>query len=322
VARLRERPVAGLVRALTAMGGFFEPATAISPRGEPLREPGRLPLRIYGRELAGGDVDLDPSASSQFVSALLLLGARLPSGLRVRLAGPPPSRPYIDMTADVLRTFGAHCTADADGHAFAVDGGSLRPAEIEVEGDWSAAAFPFAAVAVAGGEVEVEGLSLASRQGDTAVASLLAAAGCSVRATSRGVAVAGPARGRLEADLRDTPDLFPALAVVVARGGGRLGGLEGLAAKESDRPAVMAAHLAGLGFSVRLTGGALVSEGRRATIAAAGAPLDPADDHRIAMALAVAGTLVEGVQVAKPACVAKSWPSFWQDWQNLVVGAG
>ncbi len=114
--------------------------------------------------------------------------------------------------------------------------------------------------------------------------------------------------------------MFPALAVVVAVVGGRLTGLAGLAAKESDRLAVMVDRLRALGLPVRAEGDSVASRGGRPAGHAPAAALDPADDHRVAMALAVAGTVVPGVRVATPECVGKSWPGFWHAWQALVQG--
>lgn len=315
VQRLRERPMGELRRALEDLGARVEPATSIG--GAPGCGAGQLPLRVFGAALRGGEVSIDPSASSQFVSALLLLGARLAGGLAVRLECEPPSRPYLDLTAEVLEAFGARCETRDGGRTVGVRG-ALRPAEFEIEGDWSAAAFPMAAAAVAGGEVEVAGVRADSRQGDARVAALLAGAGCGVSATSRGVRVAGPASRPVEADLRDAPDLFPALAVVAAFAGGRLTGLEGLAGKESDRGAVMAAHLCAIGFDVRFGGGEFYCAGRRAAAIPPRGPLDPAGDHRIAMALAVAGSAVPGIRIGDPSCVAKSWPEFWPAWDALL----
>jgi 3-phosphoshikimate 1-carboxyvinyltransferase len=309
--RLRQRPLAPLVEALRRLGAKIEPVD-----GSALA----LPLRIDGQPIVGGQVSVDALASSQFVSALLFLGAAVSGGVSVRAPAPPPSRPYVELTLDVLRWFGARLEVGEDGKSFAVAGGGLTPAQLEVEGDWSAAAFPLAAAAVAGGEVEVVGVRLGSHQGDAAVVDLLARTGCVVRASTRGVVLAGPAKGPLEADLRDTPDLFPALAVVVAAVGGKLTGLAGLAGKESDRLAVMTRHLAALGFTVETGAGRFAGAGgipRRRS----GKPLDPAADHRVAMALAVAGCAVPGVRISNPGCVAKSWPEFWSAWQRIVPAA-
>ncbi len=305
VPRLRQRPLAALVAALRTLGAEI----GTLPGGA------SLPLAVRGRELAGGEVRLDPGESSQFVSALLLLGARLPHGLTVELTGLSPSRPYLALTARVLEAFGASATTRDHGRIWCV-GGDLRPGSYTVEKDWSAAAFPLCAAAVAGGRVEVAGVRRSSRQGDAAVATFLEQAGCRVADTVSGILLEGPAGRPLEADLRDTPDLFPALAVVVARAGGRLEGLQGLAAKESHRLEVMGGHLRALGFDVRwdeVSFSARPGEGSRAP----DVPLHPHGDHRIAMALAVAGCVVPGVRVADPECVAKSWPDFWSRWCAL-----
>jgi 3-phosphoshikimate 1-carboxyvinyltransferase len=309
--RLRLRPIAPLVEALRWLGAKIEPT------GGPTLA---LPLRIEGGPLVGGQVSVDASASSQFVSALLLLGATVSGGVSVRVPAPPPSRPYVELTLEVLRAFGASPQAGEDGRNFAVAGGGLTAAEFDVEGDWSAAAFPLAAAAVVGGEVEVVGVRRDSHQGDAAALDLLARTGCVVRASTRGVVLAGPAKGALEADLRDTPDLFPALAVVVAAVGGKLTGLASLAGKESDRLAEMTRHLAALGFAIETGAGWFAGTGgiprRRG-----GEPIDPSNDHRIAMALAVAGCAVPGVRVLNPGCVAKSWPEFWAAWRRIVPAA-
>jgi 3-phosphoshikimate 1-carboxyvinyltransferase len=312
--RLRERPVSGLVAALRALGADIAP---VAPGQEGTGD--ALPLLVRGRPLRGGTVVLDASATSQFVSALLLLAPRLPDGLAVELAAAPPSRPYVGLTLEVLRAFGAAVAARDDDRWFRV-AGPLRPAAFTVEGDWSAAAFPGAAVAVAGGEVTIAGVRLDSAQGDAVIARLLADAGCGVREVPDGLVISGRARQPLHADLGDTPDLFPALAVVVALAGGRLTGLAGLAAKESDRLAVMVDRLQALGLPVRAEGGSFTSPGGWPGGRAPAGALDPADDHRVAMALAVAGTVVPGLRVATPECVGKSWPGFWQDWQALVQG--
>ncbi|OFV82095.1 MAG: 3-phosphoshikimate 1-carboxyvinyltransferase [Acidobacteria bacterium RBG_13_68_16] len=306
--RLRQRPIAPLVGALRHLGARIQPVEGLHDA---------LPLRVHGQPLRGGRVELDASASSQFVSALLLLGATLPEGLSVRLAAPPPSRPYLDLTAEVLEAFGAPLIVADNGTSWSVRGGVLTPAQFSVEGDWSAAAFPMAAAAVAGGEVEVVGVRRESRQGDAAVLGMLAGAGCRIHESSHGVVVGGPATGPLDADLRDTPDLFPALAVLVASVGGKLTGLAGLATKESDRLSVMTVHLTTLGFAVEAGAAWFAGGGRTRRRWPGDHVLDPAGDHRVAMALAVAGCAVPGVRITDPGCVAKSWPGFWAAWQGI-----
>jgi 3-phosphoshikimate 1-carboxyvinyltransferase len=307
--RLRERPVAPLVGALRHLGASIRPRTPGS--GD------HLPLVVEGRALAGGAVALDATASSQFVSALLMLAPLLPAGLEVRLPAAPPSRPYIDLTLEVLRTFGVGAEAEGTGLAWFVAPGRYRSIHYTVEGDWSAAAFPLVAVALAGGEVEVLGVAPASRQGDARVLDILVAAGCRATATAGGVRLEGPATRPLEADLRDAPDLFPALAVALARLGGRLVGLSGLVHKETDRLREMVRLLGELGASLHRDGDELRAR-RGARLVAPSHDLNPAGDHRVAMALAVAGLVAPGLRLGEPQCVGKSWPRFWEAWEGLV----
>ncbi|HHQ49457.1 MAG TPA: 3-phosphoshikimate 1-carboxyvinyltransferase, partial [Acidobacteria bacterium] len=205
VERLRERPMAPLLDALAGLGVPVEAA------------PGdRLPVLIEGGTVAGGPVVLAPGPSSQFVSSLLLAAPRMERGLELVLEGPVPSRPYLELTRRVLERFGVAVEVSGDLRRWKVAGELTAGRAFEVEGDWSAAAFFVAAAAVAGGTVEIEGVDPASPQGDRRVLDVVAGAGCRVEASDGGVAVSGPVRRPLEADFTDTPDLFPALAVVAA----------------------------------------------------------------------------------------------------------
>ncbi|HPC81898.1 MAG TPA: 3-phosphoshikimate 1-carboxyvinyltransferase [Thermoanaerobaculaceae bacterium] len=307
--RLRERPLKPLLAALRQLGAEVEPEVAGA--GE------RLPLVVRGRPLPGGAIELDAAASSQFVSALLMLAPLLAEGLEVRVPAAPPSRPYIDLTVEVLRCFGVAVACRPDGLAWRVEPGGFRPASYEVEADWSAAAFPLVAAALVGGAVEVPGLRYPSPQGDARVLDLLVSAGCRPFVTRGGVRLEGPADRPLEADLRDTPDLFPVLAVALTRLGGRLTGLGGLVHKESDRLAEMVRLLAEMGAELRVAGDEVSAPGGGRLVAPPH-PLDPAGDHRLAMALAVAGCVAPGLRLASPGCVAKSWPAFWTAWDGLL----
>lgn len=300
VPRLRERPLGRLLQALRSLGARIE--------GE------GLPLVIEGGELAGGEVTVDARESSQFVSALLFLGAKLPFGLRIQLLQEVPSFPYVTMTAAVLRHFGAEVLFRPD--AVLVKG-PLEPRQVVVEGDWSAAAFPLVGVAVAGGDVLVEGVRQGSVQGDAALADILQRAGCHLRLEAEGVRVLGRATKSLRARLAEVPDLFPALAVLVALRGGELTGLGHLAYKESNRLQVMAERLRQLGLEVEADGVSFRAKGVQKPKAPP-FPLSPQADHRIAMALAVAALVTPGLRVSDPQCVAKSWPDFFQAWTSLV----
>ncbi len=300
VPRLRERPLGRLLSALRSLGARIE--------GE------GLPLVIEGGELSGEVVAVDARESSQFVSALLFVGARLPRGLRVELSGDVPSFPYVAMTAAVLRQFGAEVRFQPQA---VLVRGPLQPRQVTVEGDWSAAAFPLVGVAVAGGDVLVRGVRQGSVQGDAAVADILHRAGCEVMEKGDGVRVRGAATSGVRARLSEVPDLFPALAVLVALRGGELTGLGHLAYKESNRVLVMAERLRQLGLEVETNGVSFRAQGR-GNPQAPMFPLSPHADHRIAMALAVAGLVTPGLRVTDPQCVAKSWPHFFQAWTALV----
>ena len=306
--RLRERPVAPLLGALRRLGAPVEAA------GE------RLPARVRGRELEGGGLTLAPGVSSQFVSALLLAAPSMRRGLDLRLEGRVPSRPYLELTRAVLEAFGATVTVGEDGRRWRVAPGGLKPVAFTVEGDWSAAAFPLAAAAVAGGRVTVANVSPSSAQGDRVLTAILERAGCAVSAGREGVSVEGPAERAFEADLTDAPDLFPALAVVAASvpGGSVLTGLHALRHKESDRLAVMVENLRRLGARVETDGGRMTVLRPFPFGDAAGAAVTAAADHRIAMAMAVAALRAGPLSLDDRNCVAKSYPAFWRDWGRIV----
>ncbi|MCG6964326.1 MAG: 3-phosphoshikimate 1-carboxyvinyltransferase [Acidobacteria bacterium] len=305
--RLRERPMAPLISALARLGADVE----VSP-GD------RLPALVRGRRLPGGRLTLDPGPSSQFVSALLVAAPLMAHGLWLELEGAIPSRPYLALTRDVLAAFGGNVRADAELRSWQVSPGSLGPAELRVEGDWSAAAFFLVAAAVTGGTVDVDGVDLASSQGDRRIAEILSRAGATIEGRQGGVTCHGPISGTVTADLADAPDLFPALAVAAAAvgRGSRLTGLDHLRHKESDRLAVMAENLRRLGAGVVTDETSLTVS---MPVAAHDSPVDvtAAGDHRVAMAMAVAALAAGPVRIDDADCVSKSFPGFWREWQRV-----
>jgi 3-phosphoshikimate 1-carboxyvinyltransferase len=283
---------------------------------------GFLPVEVVGRRLTGGAARIRPEVSSQFVSSLLLAGPLMERGLELSVEGALPSRPYLELTVQTLEAFGATVT-EAASNRWQVAPGGYRPTDFAVETDWSAAAFPAAAVAVAGGRVTVPHLSVSSRQGDRAVADVLTRAGTEVRFDSDGMTVTGRIDRPFEVDLRDTPDLFPALVVVAAAGppGSLLTGLDHLRHKESDRRSVMIDNLGRLGAvfdgdhsRLEVVGG--IDRGRTASTA-----VTSADDHRVAMAMAIAALAVGPIELDDDSCVAKSFPGFWSMWERLLRGS-
>lgn len=304
-ARMRERPVGPLGTALEALG-----ATVRYPAAD-----GLPPIEVAG-PLRGGEVAIDGAVSSQFASSLLLAAPLMPGGLVLRLASPPVSRSYLDLTVGVMAAFGTN--VERRGYErFAVARGGYVGTAYAVEGDWSSASYLFALAAALGGKVTVKNLDPTSAQGDRRFVAALAAMGCAVSSGPDGVTVerAGPLRG-IDCEMSSAPDTVQTLAAVAALAGGptRITGVGHLRHKESDRLAVTADRLRALGA------GATVEKDALTVVPGPlhGGSIDPAGDHRTAMAFAVLGFAVGDVAIEDPGCVAKSWPGFW----SALRGAG
>jgi len=305
--RLRERPMTPLVEALGELGADIRSTSD------------GLPIQVEGRRLDGGPATVRPQVSSQFVSSLVLAAPLMRRGLDLAVSGPLPSAPYLDLTEEVMRAFGAGLEVSEDGRRWRVAPQPLQPTHYSVEGDWSAAAFVMAAAAVAGGSVDVGPLEPSSRQGDRAIVDILEKAGLQVRPESDRLQVRGPVRSPLSADLTDTPDLFPALVVVAAAAppGSELTGLEHLKHKESDRLSVMVDNLRRLGARLTVGEARVVVEAPMRCDLQSPPLVTAAGDHRIAMAMAVAALAAGPVELDDPDCVAKSFPGFWDMWDSL-----
>lgn len=309
VARLRERPVGALVSALRAAGA----------RLEYLAADGFFPLLIAGGSLQGGAVKVEAGQSSQYVSALLMAGLRGRELLHVEVSR-LVSAPYVELTLQAMARFGAECERRGDGFAVAPQAFGIDRARIE--GDWSAAAYPAAAAALAG-RVSLRGLDPDSRQGDRAFLDLLADMGARVRTGDGEIEVAhGGALRAVDADLSAMPDQVPTLAALApfARGITRINRVAHLRIKESDRLAAMADALRRIGAEVEELADGLVIPGVWADAEPPRyeAVIDPRGDHRIAMSLAVAGVRRPGIRIADAHVVGKSYPAFWEDLAALV----
>ncbi len=311
--RLRERPMEPLIKALRVLGSRVETSGNW-----------KLPASVEGRVLPGGKVDIRPGVSSQFVSALLMAAPLFNDGLDLRVVGPLPSEPYLDLTYRVLSDFGAKVERSSDNREWRVTGGGLKRTRWNVEGDWSAAAFPIAAAAVAGGWVVVPGLDRDSAQGDRVICDILADAGMVFEWFGDRLVAKGPVTKPIFADLGARPDAFPALAAVAACRvpGSRLSGLGNLLHKESGRLEVMASNLRSLGARVVISDETFevekVIDREENSLRSVWA----ADDHRIAMAMAVTALEAGPLELDEPSCVAKSFPDFWERWSDLLLGLG
>jgi 3-phosphoshikimate 1-carboxyvinyltransferase len=298
--RMRERPIGDLVEVLTSIDAEVE---YVEKEGYP-------PLRIRGKKMRGGfDVTISAETSSQFVSALMLGGATLPDGITLHVSA-QASAPYIDITADILQSFGAQVSRD--GNTIRVRAGTLELAEYTVEGDYSSASYWFAAAAATRGTVRVRGLAIPTAQGDAGFLDILAAMGCRIDVGAEEIAVTGPATlqgGTF--DCNATPDIVPTLAAIapLASSPVEIVNVANLRVKESDRIATVASELRRLGATVEERADALrILPGWND----APAIVETHNDHRIAMAFAIAGLARGNVTIAREQVVSKSYPRFWR----------
>lgn len=309
--RLGERPIGPLADELVAAGCTLETS-------------GGLPLRCRGR-MRPGRFELPGNVSSQYISGLLLAAPLLGEASEVIVGGAIESRPYVDLTVEVLAAFGvevevvpAATEAGVPTTTFRIPATSYRtPGSIEVEGDWSNAAFWLCAGALSTHAVTVRGVTASSSQGDRAVSAALMLFGA--RGTrSAAAATIRPDRLRgIELDAHDIPDLVPVLAAVAAcaEGTTRITGCARLRIKESDRLVTTARELNALGASVRIEGDDLVIEGRERLV---GGRVNSHNDHRIAMMAAVAAIRCDNpVEIEGAEAVNKSYPDFFDHYRQL-----
>ncbi len=310
--QLRRRPLGSLIRALRQLG-----ATIRCRRVE-----GYAPLEIGGGTLVGGEATIDAGESSQYLSALLMAALRAQSETTLAV-GSLTSRPYLDLTLDAIEVFGGVVDRSSPG-IFRVRPQSLRGGRFTVEGDWSAGAYPAAAVALVGGRVELKGLETSSRQGDRRLLDLIVEMGAVIETTAGGTLVvqgSGRLRG-LEVDMSDMPDQVPTVAALApfAAGITRIVNVPHLRLKESDRLQSMAVELRRVGATVEEQPGGLVVPGIWADSQPPSEPVEVEShqDHRVAMSMAIVGLRRAGLSVADPQVVAKSYPNFWKDLTGLV----
>ncbi|HET8626965.1 MAG TPA: 3-phosphoshikimate 1-carboxyvinyltransferase [Thermomicrobiales bacterium] len=309
VPRMRERPIQPLLDALAQLG-----ADARSRDGT-----GCPPVVVAAHGLPGGTCRVRGDLSSQYLSALLMAGPYAEQGIAVEVEGALVSRPFVGLTAAVMRDFGATVTEDGD--RFVVPPGRYRARDYAVEPDATAASYFFAAAAVTGGTVRVAGLGRGAIQGDVAFVDVLARMGCTVERDAGGITVTGPARLRgVEADLAPISDTALTLAAIApfADGPVALHGLAHTRHQETDRLAAATAELRRLGARVderpdgltiypsALHGGMVATYG----------------DHRMAMSFALIGLRVPGVVIADPRCVEKTFPDFFARFAAMQEGGG
>jgi 3-phosphoshikimate 1-carboxyvinyltransferase len=308
-ARMRQRPMTELIDALRQQGAAIDGNA--------------LPLTIAGASLRGGRCVLRRNFSSQFVSALLLIAPA--RGADIVVEGELASKPYVDMTLEVMRAFGV--TGDAvarDGtRRFRVKPSSYQPTHYACPPDATAAGYFWGAAAVTGSRCVIDGLTRQDAQPDARLVEVFERMGCRVLESANGLGIdASRVEPRaLEADMSDMPDSAQTLAVVCAFAGGtsRLTGLSTLRVKETDRIAALQSELGKLGVRTRAGDDWLEIDGPCPAPGSSAPEIETFDDHRMAMSFAIAGLRVP-LKIKNPDCVSKSFPDFWSHWSRLAQG--
>lgn len=308
--RLLERPVKPLVRALQELGAEIE---YLDKEGFP-------PLKISGKKLEGGSIEIDGSISSQFISALLLIAPYMDKGLSLKLRGEVVSRPYLSMTIELIRK--ASIVVEQDAEEIVVHPGKYANLEkIELEKDWSSAAFFYQYLACStGGELLLKGLKTNSIQGDKRLIELYTKLGVSSRELPEGILLSKTKFMAVAQsfDMLDCPDLIPSFAVAASfiLPKVEITGVQTLRLKESDRVLALKTELGKLGIILEEIGRDKINLERKSDLPSA-VEFDSHNDHRMAMALAMLATEMSQIKLAKPEVVSKSFPHFYREIQKL-----
>jgi 3-phosphoshikimate 1-carboxyvinyltransferase len=306
-ARMKERPIALLVNALQTLGAVI---VYLEKEGFP-------PIETKGFDSQkANSVSLPGDVSSQYISALMMMAPLLPQGLTIRIEGQIGSRPYIDMTAALMKKFGVTC--DFKGQSIYIPAGSYQPANLTVEADWSAASYWFAFTALADkAEVILPNVSGQSLQGDRVIVEVMENLGVKAVYDRDTIILSKQAHSTsLQWNFNDCPDLAQTvLPACAAKGiGGSFTGMESLRIKETDRIAALQTELRKFGARLteektgvwNLTPGQLVSP----------ITVQTYHDHRMAMGLAPWATLTH-LRIDEPEVVNKSYPGFWEDMRTV-----
>lgn len=304
--RMNSRPIGDLTTVLEQLGIRTE-----SNNGYP-------PVKIYGGKLKGGVVHIDPSKSSQFVSSILLIAPYATSNVDLLLSRRVASKPYIDITTDVMQSFGADVQENTNGYSINSTK-RYQPTSYIIEGDYSSASYFFATAAVTGGKVTVQNLNPHSEQADARFLEVLQKMGCTVIKDVSGITVVGsPKLSGITIDMNQMPDIVPTLAVIAlfANGKTKIENVAHLRFKESDRLFALATELRKLGAEVTEFDDRLEIVPKEKYI---GVEIETYNDHRLAMSFAVAGLKIPNISILNPACVKKSFPEFWEEFGKLYL---
>ncbi|NOX87117.1 MAG: 3-phosphoshikimate 1-carboxyvinyltransferase [Chlorobi bacterium] len=308
--RMTERPVGHLVDALRELGADIR---YCSKEGYP-------PVNIRGCKLKKGEVDIDASVSSQFISALMLIGPCMSGGLQISLHGKKVSFPYVEMTRRLMNEFGIECRSSA--HEITVPYGFYEPREMYVEPDWSSASYWYQMVALSDeAEIALPGFKKESVQGDRVCAGIFDKLGVETEYRRNGIILRKKenTEGELSLDLSGSPDLVPAVMVTCAakKIPATFKGVGHLRFKESDRIESLSRELAKMGAKVTATGGTVRMTPGNELPGTGKIVFETYKDHRLAMALAPLVLELGQLTIEDPDVVEKSYPAFWKDIRNI-----
>ena len=307
--RMQQRPIQLLVDALRELGADIE---YVNNEGFP-------PLRIHGRELIKDHICLPGNVSSQYISALLMIGPSLKNGLKVILTGDIISKPYINLTIQLMSDFGAQVSWIND-HELQVTPQPYRSITYYIESDWSAASYWYQIAALSQeATVTLPGLFENSYQGDSKVADIFRNLGIETIFGNKAVTLkkTGTCVKRLDYDFINQPDLAQTFVVTCALMNipFRFSGLQSLKIKETDRMAALICEMKKLGYVLQECDGSVLSwEGERCE--RSNEAIDTYEDHRMAMAFAPAALVLPNLCINNPQVVSKSYPHYWEDLQK------
>lgn len=308
--RMKNRPIRILVDALNAVGTKIEY----------LEKEGFPPLRIMGSALQGGEISLDGGVSSQYISALLMIAPLMEKGLTLHLQGKVISKPYIHLTLQLMKQYGVE--SEWVGSTIKVAPQSYRPLPYTVESDWSAASYWYEMMALSQqAEIELKGLFKESLQGDAAGAKLFAQLGVATDYKAGGVVLRknGNVCQKLIYDFVNEPDLAQTFVTTCAFMDipFRFTGLQSLKIKETDRIEALKCELRKLGYVLTDTNGSILEWNGERCEPEAHPVITTYEDHRMAMAFAPASLVrKEGIEIAHPEVVSKSYPHFWENLES------
>lgn len=309
--RMLERPIAPLVDALLSLGADIEY----------LGEKGFPPLKIKGKPLKGGNVSLPANISSQYISALMMIAPTLSDGMKINLINSIASKPYIEMTASIMRHFGAEVVTDFSANTIEISSQSYQPNTIEIEGDWSSASYYYSLLALAdSGSIKLIPLYGNSWQGDIAVSYIYFRLGITTFAIDNCI-ILEKTKHRidyLEYNFSDCPDLAQTVICTCAGLGieGSFKGLHTLRIKETDRILALQQELAKLNWQLIEEGDTFHLKRGNATLLRP-ITINTYNDHRMAMAFAPLSLVFGDLLIENPAVVEKSNPNFWKHLKQL-----